>query len=44
LTSFHILDRIFSSFRRDPIPQGRGAEGANPEEIGMKLSGKRTVT
>jgi hypothetical protein len=22
----------------------RGAEGANPEEIGTKLSGKRTVT
>ena len=22
----------------------RGAEGANPEEVGTKLSGKRTVT
>jgi len=34
----------FVGYRRDPKPQGRGAEGANPERIGTKLSGKRTVT
>jgi len=25
------------------MPQGRGAEGANPDHLGTKLSGKRTV-
>jgi hypothetical protein len=35
---------IFSSYRRDPELKGRGAEGASLDEIGAKLSGKRTVT
>jgi len=30
-----------TGYRRDPA---RGAEGANPEIFGTKLSGKRTVT
>ncbi len=34
------------SYRRDsePYEGGRGAEGANPEEIRTKLSGKKAVT
>ena len=45
LTSFLNWDRIFVSYRRDPnSSKGRGAEGANSDEIGTKLSGKRTVT
>lgn len=41
LTSLHIWHKILLSYRRDPE---RGAEGANPEIFGTKLSGKRTVT
>jgi len=33
--------KFSTGYRRDPA---RGAEGANPEIFGTKLSGKRTVT
>jgi hypothetical protein len=36
-------NKIFIGYRRDSLII-RGAEGANPEVIGTKLSGKRTVT
>ena len=36
-------NKIFIGYRRDSLII-RGAEGANPEKIGTKLSGKRTVT
>jgi len=43
LTSLNIWNKISLSYRKDSFFK-RGAEGANPEKIGTKLSGKRTVT
>jgi hypothetical protein len=34
----------FTSYRRDPSLERRGAEGASLGKTKMKLSGKRTVT
>jgi hypothetical protein len=37
------LEQNFGRLQERPLIQ-RGAEGANPDKIGTKLSGKRTVT
>ena len=37
-------NKIILRLQERLLSKKRGAEGANPDEIGTKLSGKRTVT
>ena len=44
MTWYNIFGKSHIKLQERPRIEGRGAEGANLDKIGTKLSGKRTVT